>query len=351
MKRESISWLLVFAAAALSSCKHEGKDQKSKDKDKTVVVSVAIAEKVDFPSNIEVNGSVLPEEMVELHPEVSGRLTLLDFPDGARVSRGTILARINDAELQAQLRQQLAQLELAKKTEQRLSKLLEVKGVNQSDYDAAQSQVNALQANVDVLRAQIDKTVLKAPFDGVLGLRQVSPGAYVSPATLIGTIQQTDRIKIDFTVPDEYASLVKVGNKVTVYTRDSSESREAMISAVEPQINSSTRNIKARARLKSAELMPGTFVKVLLHKNTRGILVPTNAIIPDAMSNQVVVVKGGLAQFNNVEMGQRTANVVEITKGLDIGDSIVVSGVLFVRQKSKLTIKKVVKITDGHAQK
>jgi len=284
--------------------------------------------------------------MVELHPEISGRLIYLNIPDGAKVEQGTILARVNDADLQAQLEQQKSQLSLAKKNEQRLKILLGVNGVNQADYDAAQNQVTSLEASVKVISAQIDKTVIKAPFSGTLGLRQVSPGAYVTPQTLIGTLQQIDKVKIDFTVPENYVDLVKVGNKVSIAVTENDKIVSAKIIAIEPQINTTTRNIKVRAILDNGIYSPGTFVKVQLFQKGKGILVPTNAIIPDAFSNQVVVVKNGKAIFKDVETGVRTPNVIEITKGLAIGDSIVVAGVLFVRASEKVDIRKVKKLND-----
>jgi membrane fusion protein (multidrug efflux system) len=306
-----------------------------------VIVDVIVAKSVHFSSSVEVNGESLSQEMIELHPEISGRLIYLNIPDGALVKKGSVLAKINDADLQAQLEQQKVQSDLAIKTEQRLRDLLKVNGINQSDYDAALSQVNLTNANIKVLNAQIDKTVVRAPFSGRLGLRMVSPGAYVTPQTLLGTLQQTDSIKIDFTVPEFYSSLVHVGNSINIETNETDKKQIAVISAIEPQINVETRNIKARARIKSGEINPGTFVKVLLNQDEEGIVVPANAIIPDARSNQVVVIKDRKAKFVNVETGIRNADVVELTRGVNQGDTIVVSGVLFVRPNSVIKIRTV----------
>ena len=232
-------------------------------------------------------------------------------------------------------------MDLAIKTEQRLKELLTVNGVNQSDYDAALSQVNTINANIKVLNAQIDKTVVRAAFSGKLGLRMVSPGAYVTPQTLLGTLQQTDNIKIDFTVPEFYANLVKVGNTVIIQTNESDEKQTAVISAIEPQINVETRNIKVRARLNNGNISPGTFVKVLLNKDEEGIVVPSNALIPDASSNQVIIIKNRKAVFVKVETGIRNADVVELSSGVNSGDTIVVSGVLFVRPNAFVKIRNV----------
>ncbi|MCE1200170.1 MAG: efflux RND transporter periplasmic adaptor subunit, partial [Marinilabiliales bacterium] len=264
-----------------------------------------------------------------------------NLPDGANVKAGTLLARVNDADLQAQLEQQKTQLELAQKTLKRLSDLLKVNGVNQADYDAALSQVNTIQANMKVIHAQIDKTMVKAPFSGELGIRVVSPGAYVTPQTLLGSIHQTDKVKIDFTVPETFANLVTKGNQVKIQSDSFNELLDATITAIEPQINTVSRNIKARAMLNKGMIPPGAFVKVFLAQVRKGIMVPSNAIIPDALSNQVVVARNNKATFVNVETGIRNASLVELTKGVNPGDSIIISGMLFVRPNAMVKVKKV----------
>ncbi|MBI4947462.1 MAG: efflux RND transporter periplasmic adaptor subunit [Bacteroidetes bacterium] len=344
MKFLTLIFISLFITGFIS-CKNGKKDKGTKEKPPPGV-DVMIAANEKFENTVEVNGTVLSNEMVELHPEISGRLTYLNIPDGEKVSEGTILAKINDAELQAQLEQQKAQFDIAVKTEKRLKDLLAINGVNQADYDVAISQVNTLQAGIKVLNAQIDKTVIRAPFTGELGLRMVSPGAYVTPQTLIGTLQQTDNVKIDFTVPEGYACLINKGKSITIQTNVSNENKTATIVAIEPQINILTRNLKVRARLTNGNINPGAFVKVILTEKKEGISVPTNAIIPDAASNQVVVVKNGKAVFKNVETGVRTENAVELISGVNQGDSIVVSGVLFVRPNAPVKIKKAKKVND-----
>lgn len=338
-----LSILLVLSL--LISCKSKIKDTAPKEKP-SVMVEVIIAGAENVSSSLEVNGSVLSNEMVELRPEISGRLVYLNIPDGATVKAGTILAKVNDADLQAQMEQQKTQLDLATKTEKRLGNLLKINGVNQADYDLALSQLNTIHANIKVLNAQIDKTVIRAPFSGELGLRVVSQGAYVTPQTLIGSLQQTDKVKIDFTVPETFAEVIRKGNKVRIQTNSNKETLEANISAIEPQINSATRNIKVRALLSSGIISPGSFVKVLLDQNRQGIMVPSNAIIPDALSNQVVVVKNNKAIFTNVETGIRNETMIELTSGVNPGDSIIVSGMLFVRPNATIKIRKVRKLNE-----
>lgn len=311
-----------------------------------VKVDVLIAEISISENFIEVNGNVLAEESVDLYPEVSGRVVQLNMPDGATVQEGTVLAKLNDAELQAQLKQQQSQLNLALKTENRLKILLEANGVNQSEYDNAINQVNTLTAAVEMTKALIDKTVIKAPFSGKLGLRLISKGAFVNTQTKLGTLLQSDKSKIDFNIPANLGLNPHPGDTVYVQLNDKSERIKALISAVEPQISTSTRNIKLRARLINADIAAGSFVKVYLKNIQKGIVVPTNAIIPEANSNQLIVIKNGKGVFTNVETGLRTATNILIHSGINPGDTIVINGVLFVRPKADLQIRKVLKSED-----
>ncbi len=201
--------------------------------------------------------------------------------------------------------------------------------------------MNTVQALIKVINAQIDKTVIRAPFTGELGIREVSPGSYVTPQTLIGSIHQTDKVKIDFTVPETFASLVVKGNLVKIQADGFDENLDATITAIEPQINTVSRNIKVRAMLTKGVIHPGAFVKVYLAQNRKGIMVPSNAIIPDALSSQVVMVKKSKAVFINVETGLRNANLIELTSGVNPGDSIIVSGMLFVRPGAAVKVSKV----------
>jgi len=337
----------AFIVLVLVSCKGKT-DEIKKPVSAPPVVDVIVAGTKTLNNTIEVNGSVLANERLDIHPEISGRLTYLNIPDGNKVKAGTILAKINDADLQAQLNKSKVQLDLAKKTEARLRKLLEINGVNQADYDAALNNVNNIKADIDLLNAQIDKTVIKAAFDGELGLRQVSPGSYVTPLTVLATLQQVNKLKVDFTVPDMYANLIKKGNNIKMLTNMSKSPVMATIIATEPEVNTSTRNIKVRAILENSSINPGTFVKVLLnaeHNNTQ-IVIPTNAIIPDADSKKVVLVKGGKGKFVNIETGLRTAGGVEIISGVNVGDTVVVTGVLFVRPNTLVKVRSVKKLEE-----
>ncbi len=335
----------IFIFLLLASC-NSGKKETLQKKNtvQQTIVDVMLAKPGTVSTKIEANGTVVANEYVELHPEVSGRLTYLNVPEGRYVQKGTLIARINDADLQAQVNKSKVLLDIAEKTEIRLRKLLAVNGVNQADYDQALNAVNGYKADIAYTQSLIDKTIIKAPFGGTVGLRQVSPGAYLTPADVIATIQQLDIIKIDFTLPEEYAYLIKKGDLVDVETNAQvQEKKKAVIMATEPQINQTTRNLKVRAVLQHGQINPGAFVKVSVSSrtDTKAIMVPTSSIIANDMNKQVVLVKNGKAAFTDVLTGLREANTVEIAKGVNTGDTVVVTGVLFARPKAPLKVRSI----------
>ena len=343
MKRILLPVSLVLLMAACKG-KKDKEAATTKPAGAPALVDVMIAATEQISTTIEANGSVVAFEYLELRPEVAGRLTYLQVPEGNVVAQGTVIARVNDADLQAQMSKTRVLLDLAQKTEARLAKLIAVGGINQADYDAIVSQVNGYKADLAYTQSLIDKTVVKAPFSGLVGLRMVSPGAYVTPITLIATLQQVDKIKVDFTLPEQYSKLIRKGADVDVQTDlGKAERHKATIIATEPQISSVSRNLKVRSVLQGVKANPGSFVKVYLtrRQDHPSIMVPTNCIIPDDKNKQVVVVKGGKANFVNVKTGIRNEDMVEIISGINPGDSVVVTGVLFARPKAPVKVRSV----------
>ena len=309
-----------------------------KNNDKIPEVGVIVTKTQPVSSLVEASGTVVANQSVALQPETSGRLIYLNVPEGRLVDAGTIIARINDSDLLAQQAKTKASLELALQTQDRLSKLLAINGINQSNYDTAMGQVIGLRSDLDYYRAMIEKTIVRAPFKGVLGLRQVSLGAFLSPSNVIATLQQTDSLRIDFTIPDTYSDIIHKGSEVTVETGNRKE--RAVIIAIEPQVNVQTRNLTARALLVHSHANIGSFAKVYVDEGEgrKAIMIPTSALIPDDRNNDVVVVRGGRANYTPVSTGIRQSNLVEITNGLNPGDSVVVSGLLFTRVNGPVRI-------------
>ena len=342
-----ISTAYIFVGACfLQACSSDGKDksQTTKKTEAPIPIEVLIAKNTSWTSTLEVSGSLQAGEFVELRPDASGKLVFLNIPEGSFVAQGVTLARLYNDDLQAQLKKNQAQLSLAQKNEERLKKLLEVGGINQQEYDQALSQVQSLQADVEFVQAQIRKTVVVAPFSGKLGLRQVSLGAYVSPNNVITTLQNT-QIKVDFNVPEQYLNKVKIGETVSVFIEGNSGSLEAKIIAYEPLINTSTRNLKVRAILSNppANVFAGMFAKVMLGASEKkeSILVPSNAIIPETRGKKLALVKNGKIEFAVVETGARKESEVQILSGIQVGDTIATTGLLFLKPSSLVQIKKI----------
>jgi membrane fusion protein (multidrug efflux system) len=334
----------IFLSTCILSC-GEKKDtfQKNDSKSGPTTVDVIIAAKESVSDKVEVNGTVVANEFAELRPEVSGLLTYLNVPEGKTIQKGTVIARINSADLVAQMNKSKVLLDMALVTEDRLKKLIAINGVNQADFDLAVNNSNSLRADMAYTQALIDKTIIRAPFTGVVGLRKVSAGSYVSPTSVIATMQQLNNLRIDFTVPEAYQDFVKKGGSVDVVVDQKGTVQKARIIATEPQVDQSTRNITVRAELGSGAPSPGSFAKVYLNAGARksSIMIPTNCIIPESRDKKVVTVKGGKAVFVSIETGVRQADFVEVIKGINAGDSVVVSGVLFARPDAPVKVRSV----------
>ncbi|MDZ4807280.1 MAG: efflux RND transporter periplasmic adaptor subunit [Bacteroidota bacterium] len=299
-----------------------------------------------FQSTIEVPGNIVPNEMAEIHPEVSGRIVQLNVAEGKYVGKGTVLAKLYDGDLLAQLNKVQIQLALAQKTEERQAQLLKIQGISQQDYDISLLQVNSLRADIGILQTSISKTVVRAPFSGKLGLKNISPGSYVSPASVIAIINQTDRLKLDFTVPEKYIDKIKMGQLVTFTFEGSKKQLGAKVVATESNISENTRSLTVRAAVMGSDagLLPGSFAKVELSfdPDPNALLVPSQAVLPQARGKKVILYKSGTAIFADVVTGVRDSAKVQITDGLKAGDTVVITGLLSVRPEAKIQIGRIV---------
>jgi len=299
-----------------------------------------------FQENIEVPGNIVANDVAEIHPEVSGRIVQLNVAEGKHVSKGTVLAKLYDGDLRAQLNKIQIQLALAEKTEERQSQLLKIQGISQQDYDISLLQVNSLKADIGILQTSISKTVVRAPFSGKLGLKNISIGAYVTPASVVAVINQTDQLKLDFTVPEKYIAQISTGQLVTFTYEGSKKQLGAKVIATESNITENTRSLTVRAAVmgKDPGPIPGSFAKVQLNfdPDPNALLVPTQAVLPQARGKKVILYKSGTAVFADVTTGIRDSARVQITDGIKPGDTVVVTGLLSVRPEARIQIGKIV---------
>jgi membrane fusion protein (multidrug efflux system) len=280
---------------------------------------------------ISATGSLRADEGIDLQPEVNGKIISINFTEGAHVSRGDLLLKLNDAELKAMLQRAVYRLEIAQLKERRFAKLLDSSSVIQQDYDNALSDYSVQRAEVALVEAQIAKMEIRAPFDGVMGLRFVSEGAFVTPTTRIATLQRLDRLKVDFSVPEKYAARVRAGSPVTFTVDGGDRKFSGEIYAIDPRIDAATRTIQIRAVCANPDgrLLPGAFagVELTLGQVANALLVPAVAVVPGLTEKNVFVVRDGKAVRRPVQTGMRTESNVQITEGLAPGDVVITSGI------------------------
>ena len=300
-----------------------------------MAVQVHVLKGEHLENALVTTGTLMANEEVELVSELAGRITDLGFEEGGKVNAGQVLVRINDDELQAQLRKAEANLKLARDDEGRKKQLLAVSGISQEQYDASQAALAGLQADADDLRARIAKSTIRAPFSGKVGLRNVSAGGYVANNTVIAKLQQTDPMKIDFAVPERYGRMVRSGSEISFTVEGDTARYTGMVYAVDPSVDAATRTVKVRARSanKDGQLIAGSFVKVdvRLEELTDALVVPAEALIPDIQGQKVLLMKGGKAVSARVQLGIRNATSVQLTSGVQPGDSVIVTGLLALR--------------------
>lgn len=293
---------------------------------------------------VTASGTLIPAEETELHPEATGRVVSFNLPEGRSVRKGALLLKVFDEDLRTQLNNLETQLKTAEITEQRLADLLKVKGVSQQEYDLAVLQVQTLKSEMELVRINIGKTELRAPFDGVIGLRKISPGAYVTPATAVATIRSAQSLKLDFAVPEKYSTLLRTGQTVSFTVGGNPQTYSATVVATEQSIAADTRNLQVRALVRNSRgLLPGAFAEVSLSvgDNLQALLIPSQAIIPQARDKKVIVSKNGKANFVTIKTGVRQSGMIEITDGLGAGDTIATTGILFLRPDAPLKFSKV----------
>jgi membrane fusion protein, multidrug efflux system len=296
--------------------------------------------------NIEIPGTLVSNEATEIHPEVAGRITGIYFKEGSFVNKGALLVKLNDADLQAQKRKLLVQLQVARQNEGRSEQLLKIQGISRQDYEAVALQVNNVNADLAVVQTQIEKTNIRAPFNGKLGFRMVSVGAYVSPASVISTISQPNQLKLDFTVPERHINQITNGKIVNFKVDGSDRTYAARVMATESNITQDTRTLQVRATVQgtTAGLVPGNFATVKLNfdPEPNAIVIPSQAIVPQARGKKVYVYSDGKAKFVDVITGIRDSANIQITEGLKVGDTVLITGLLALKPEAKVMLGKVV---------
>jgi len=334
-----LGWIAWKVVAKMTASAGNGKPGASGTK--AISVLGTVVKEQDISEKLLSSGSVLAFQNVILKPEVSGRVVQLNIKEGAIVQQGTLLMKIFDNDLQAQLRKLEIQRELASKNEARLKELLKTNAVSSQDYDAALNQLHTIEADMDLVKAQIAKTEIRAPFTGKLGLRRISQGAIVSPADEITTLTQVSPLVVEFSIPERYYPALTRTKNIKFTTELSKDTLTAPVYALESQVDEATRSLRVRALYpnKNNTLYPGVFAKVWVNLPHSGpsLMVPTNAVIPELKGQKVFVARGGKAAAVKINIGLRTDSAVQVTSGLKPGDTVITTGIMQLRPGMPVT--------------
>lgn len=293
-------------------------------------VALADVRAVPFARGVGAVGSLRSDESVVLRPEVSGRIQRLNFEEGMAVKAGQVLIQLDDSVPRAELAQAQANLSLAQ-SQYRRSEALQKQGfVSQQARDESNSALKAQLANAALVRARLDKMTIKAPFAGIVGLRAVSLGDFVSEGQDIAPLVAIDPLKVDFRVPEMYLTRVKVGQALTLRLDAlPGDAREGRVFAVSPVVDAGGRSVLLRATVANPDgvLRPGMFARVqLIFNQDQALVVPETALAPSGDTQYVYRVRDKVAQRVEVRVGERRDGQVEVLEGLAAGDQVVVSG-------------------------
>ena len=290
-------------------------------------------------------GLILPDEEVALSFETSGKIVEISFTEGTAVHRGQLLAKVNDKPLQAQLKRLEAQLDLARNRVYRQEQLLMKDAASQEAYEEAKTNLATLEAEIEGVKVNIGLTELRAPFDGVIGLRQVSVGAYANPSTVVAQLTKISPLKVEFSVPERYATQIRRGVNMDFTVEGHQHPFHAQVYAVESSVNRDQHVFTARGLYANSDhrLLPGQYASILLKKEEipDAMVIPSEAIVPEMGIDKVFCYRSGKAMPVEITAGIRTAGEVQVLSGLQIGDTIITSGTLQLRMGLSVTLDEI----------
>lgn len=338
---------IIFVPKFFSGDKKEGdKKPGSNQQNQTITVEGFILKSEVLDNDIRSIGNIRANEEAEIRSEISRKIRGIYFKEGTFVAKGQTLFKLDSDDLTAKLRRQQVDEKLAISKLEREKQLIDKGLTSQEEYDVMESTLEQIRAELAITRIDISKTYVRAPFSGIIGLRNVSSGAYVTPQTVLTTMQDVSKVKIDFSIPERYIYLFQKGQKIKFKVEGLDGEFEAEVYAYEPKVENNTRSLVLRAITNNSgrKLMPGTFANVtfLISENKDAIMIPTEALIPKLKGQSVYVVRDGKAILTDVDIGVRTESLIEIKSDLiKSGDTIVTTNILRLRDKAPVKVEKV----------
>lgn len=335
---------MLLGSLLFAGCKGE-KAEKANNAPKGLAAEAFIVKTSALSSIYQSSGNLLANESINVYPEVAGRITAIHFKEGGIVHKGDLLVTLNSTDVDAQIQKLKVQKRLQVTTKERQDQLLAISGISKQEYDNTLTQIASIDADIAYYQTQLRKLQIRATFDGMIGLRNVSVGAIVTQATLITTIQQVNPLKMDFLVPEQYKEVVQQNDVVHFTVAGNNDTMQGKIIAMQPGADVTTHTITMRAIVSNEDrkLMPGAFTNVYITLNRKGeaITIPSQCIIPTTRDKKVAVVRNGKVDMVTVQTGERMESKVEILQGLQTGDTILTTGIMQVKQGMPVKVKKV----------
>jgi membrane fusion protein (multidrug efflux system) len=335
----AVQWWLS-AAVIISVC---GLAQAQDSKSATVPVEAAKVTAAPLSEQVTAIGTLLSDEAVTVSSEIPGRLKEIHFQEGQPVEKGAPLFTLDDSVYRAQLDDAEAKLKLAEQTNQRTSTLFSNKYATAQSADEATSNLAVSTAATELARVQLEKTRIVAPFSGIVGLRHVSVGEYITAGQALVNLEAIDPVKADFRVPEKFLPAIRVGQTIRIKVDAFPDaSFEGKVYAIDPKLDVSGRSLLVRALVPNNDqlLRPGLFarVTVLLQLKEDALTVPEQAIVPQGDSQFVYKIVDGKVKLTKVVTGTRREGRVEIVEGLTVGDEVVTAGQLKIRDGSAVSV-------------
>jgi membrane fusion protein (multidrug efflux system) len=350
MKRKYILPIIgaVLVILILIKIIHNSKKKKTestKPVAEAILAECIIAKDTIVDFSFKAVGHTRANESVELVSELSLRLVSIHFSEGSKVKKGDLLFQMDDSEWKANLLKVKAMLDLAVETEKRNKTLLASGGISQQTFDESVSNRRVLEAEEETLNVMIGKAKIMAPFSGIIGIRNVSVGAFVTPGTKLALLEDLSRLKIDFTIPETYVNMIRKGERFNFRLDGFPGSFNAVIEAMNPSVNTNSGNLEVLAVVEDPdpELKAGVTVSITLASKSANptIYIPSQALVPTPGGYHVYVLRNGKANFTSVTTGLRSEKMVEIVQGVNPADSILVTGFMKVRPGTRVKIIKV----------
>ena len=311
-----------------------------------LAVNATLLEPQVLNNYFRITGILLPDEEVDLTFETAGKITNIHFQEGSFVQKGALLAKVNDAPLQAELKKLEAQLPLAEDRLFRQQTLLDKDAISQETYQSVFTQLETLKAEIELVKARIRQTELRAPFSGMIGLRQVSEGAYASPSVIITNLTKISPLKIEFSLTQNYINKIRPGSEITFSVENDLEEYQATVYAIESRLDIQTLSLFARARYPNSDMKmkPGQSAKIriTLDQIDNAIVIPSISTVKEMGRDITYIYEEGRAKEVEIVTGMRTSSAVEVISGLTVGDTLLTTGVMQLRSGMPVIITQMV---------